>query len=83
MPGDERSRFSTAFARAVRRARLAAKLTQEKLAEAAGVHPVYVSMVERGESIPTVEVAHRIATALGKTLSTLVADAERAMRGRS
>ncbi len=79
----KRSRFSAAFARAVRRTRLAAKLTQEKVAEKAGVHPVYVSMVERGESVPTIEVAHRIATALDKSLSAIVADAERALRSKA
>jgi transcriptional regulator with XRE-family HTH domain len=79
----KRSRFSAAFARAIRRARLAAKLTQEELAEVAGVHPVYVSMVERGESIPTIEVAYRMACALSKNLSAIVAAAERATRGQT
>ena len=79
----KRSRFSASFARAIRRARLAAKLTQEKVAEAAGVHPVYVSMVERGESVPTIDVAHRIAGALNKSLAAIVAEAERAPRAKA
>jgi len=57
-------------------------MTQERLAEAAGVHPVYVSMVERGERIPTIEVAYRFAHALEKSLSAIVAEAERASRSK-
>lgn len=37
-----------AFGRAVRKLRLERGITQEGLAEAAGIHPRYVSDVERG-----------------------------------
>ena len=43
---------------------MAAGLSQEKLAETAGLHPTYVSMVERGIRNPTLDVAARIAKAL-------------------
>ncbi len=76
----KRSRFSAAFARAIRRNRLERKMTQERLAEVAGVHPVYVSMIERGERIPTIEIAHRVACALDKSLSAIIAEAERGSR---
>jgi transcriptional regulator with XRE-family HTH domain len=52
-------------------------LSQEALAEAAGVHRNYIGLVERGELAPTVEVAKRIAGALGSSLATLIAEAER------
>ena len=78
----KRSRFAAAFARAIRRSRLEGKMTQEQLAEAAGVHPVYVSMVERGKRIPTIEVAYRFARALEESLSAIVAEAERANRSK-
>jgi transcriptional regulator with XRE-family HTH domain len=53
------------------------KLSQEELAEAAGVHHTYISMVERGARNPTLAVADRIAHAFGMKLSALVAEAER------
>ncbi len=52
-------------------------LSQEALAEAAGVHHTYVGLVERGKRNPTIEVAERLARALGKKLSALIAQAER------
>ncbi len=76
----KRSRFSAAFARAIRRNRLEEKMTQERLAEVAGVHPVYVSMIERGKRIPTIEIAYRFACALDKSLSAIIAEAERGSR---
>ncbi|MGH7812924.1 MAG: helix-turn-helix domain-containing protein [Candidatus Binataceae bacterium] len=51
--------------------------SQEALAEAARIHPTYVSLLERGKRKPTVEVANRIAQALGVKLSALIEEAER------
>lgn len=72
-----RSRFAASFAQALRRERLRTELTQEALAERAGLHPTYVSMVETAKKIPTMEAAHRLAKGLGVKLSKLVADAEK------
>ncbi len=47
-------------------------MTQEQLAEAARVHPTYVSMVERGIKSPTLEVADRIACGLSIPLPQLL-----------
>jgi len=54
----------TVFAANVRRRRLELGLSQEELAEAAGVHRTYVGMLERGEKNVTIYNIERIATAL-------------------
>ncbi len=71
------SRFSAAFSAAVKKHRMRKRLSQEALAEAAGVHHTYVGLLERGERNPTIKVAHRLANALGMKLSTLIAEVER------
>jgi transcriptional regulator with XRE-family HTH domain len=80
------TRLSKDFGNAVRRRRTAAGLSQEKLAESAGLHPTYVSMVERGVRNPTLDVAARIAKALKVPLPRLVEEAQtcrgRAIKGR-
>ncbi|QOZ84705.1 MULTISPECIES: helix-turn-helix domain-containing protein [Chromobacterium] len=53
------------FAANVRRRRLELGLSQEELAEAAGVHRTYVGMLERGEKNVTIYNIERIAVALG------------------
>jgi len=62
--------------RVIRAHRKRAGLTQEQLAERAGLHRNYVGLVERGERNVTVDVLARIAAGLGVPLSRLVADAE-------
>jgi transcriptional regulator with XRE-family HTH domain len=71
------SRRPLAFAAVLKRHRMLKKLSQEELAEAAGVHHTYVSLVERGARNPTLAVADSLASALGVKLSALVAEAER------
>jgi transcriptional regulator with XRE-family HTH domain len=61
----------------VKKHRLAKKLSQEALAEKADVHPTYIGLLERGQRTPGIDVAERIANALGRKLSQLVAHAER------
>lgn len=73
-----RSRFATSFARALRGRRLRVGLTQETLAERAGLHPTYVSMIETAKKVPTMDAAQRLAKGLGIKLSKLVAEAESA-----
>ena len=53
------------FARNVRRRRIALGLSQEVLAEAAGIHRTYVGMLERAEKNVTIYNIERIAIALG------------------
>ena len=64
--------ISKQFGAAVRDRRMAAGLSQEKLAETAGLHPTYISMVERGVRNPTLDVAARIAKALEVSLPRLI-----------
>lgn len=55
---------------------MAAGLSQEALAEKAGVHPTYLSMVERGIRNPTLDVASRLAKALKIPLPQLIEEAQ-------
>jgi transcriptional regulator with XRE-family HTH domain len=75
-----RESLSTAFGKVVQARRTAAGLSQEELAHHAGVHRTYVGLVERGERKPTLEVGHRLAKALGTSLSALVKAAERRVK---
>ena len=59
---------------AIRHYRKRAKLTQEKLAEEADLHPVYIGEVERGEETASVAALIRIAKALGIRVRNLVED---------
>ena len=61
------------FATNMRRIRLEKKLTQEKVAEIADLHPNYISSVERGERNISICNIERIAFALGVGMSELVA----------
>ena len=59
------------FGNSVRQFRKQAKLTQEQLAEAAGISPYYVGQIERGEASPSLSVADDLAQALGIPLCDL------------
>lgn len=69
-----------AFGHTVRRLRLAAGMSQEKLAQRAKVSRNFEGSVERGESSLSLDVAERFARALGVSLSELIAQAERESR---
>ncbi len=77
MPNPSISRL---FGTAVRMRRMATGLSQEALAERAGLHPTYVSMVERGVRNPTLDVSDRIARALKIGLSKLLEEAQQQRR---
>lgn len=62
------------FAINMRRIRLEKMLTQEKVAEAAGLHPNYISSVERGERNISICNIEKIAFALGVCMSELLTD---------
>lgn len=51
------------------------KLSQEELADRAGLDRTYVSGIERGRRNPTVGVLQRIADALGADLDVIFATA--------
>jgi transcriptional regulator with XRE-family HTH domain len=66
-----------ALGRAVRTLRDERGMTQSDLADAAGISTQHLSHIERGLRNPSVEVAARIARALGVALSELIFRAER------
>ena len=49
-------------------------MSQEKLAERANLHPVYIGKVERGEQWISLHALLRVAKALGVKVRDLVAD---------
>lgn len=61
------------FAANMRRIRKAKALTQEKVAEAAGLHPNYIGSVERGERNISICNIERIAIALDVAMAELLA----------
>jgi transcriptional regulator with XRE-family HTH domain len=62
------------FGATVRRLREARGLTQEALAEAAGISATYVGFIERGDSIPTLSVILQVAAALSVRPAELLRD---------
>jgi transcriptional regulator with XRE-family HTH domain len=75
VPDRQRSRdlaIAAAFGQRVREVRTAKNMTQEALAEAAGLHPTFISNVERGYRVPTVPTLLRLADGLSVAPSVLV-----------
>jgi len=68
--------ISEAFGLILRQARQDKGLTQEKLAELGGLHRTYISLLERGQRTPTLDVLFRLAQALGVSASDLVKELE-------
>jgi len=62
-----------AFGRRVRQVREKLSLSQEALAERAGLHWTYVSEIERGRRGPSLDVVGRLALGLGVSLAELFA----------
>ena len=60
----------------IRRHRLAAGLSQERLAELSRSHFTYVSEIETNKVSPSIHVLRRIADALGVRTSQLLIEAE-------
>ncbi|MEK6608749.1 MAG: helix-turn-helix transcriptional regulator [Myxococcota bacterium] len=60
----------------MRDARLKAKISQEELAHRAGLHRTYVSLLERGERNPSLNVIIDLARALGTTGAALLGKVE-------
>ena len=64
------------FGAIVRKRRTEQGISQESLANLAGLHRTYISMLERGIRNPSLTVILQLAEALGTTVSTLMADLE-------
>jgi transcriptional regulator with XRE-family HTH domain len=69
--------ISRAFGTVVRKRREGSGLSQEKLADLAGIHRTYISSIERGKVRLGLDVAKKVADALRVPLSDLIAQAER------
>jgi transcriptional regulator with XRE-family HTH domain len=65
------------FGRTLRRLRQTRGLSQERLAELAGIHRTYIGDVERGKRNIALLNMTRIAKALGISLSRLIAEMEK------
>ncbi len=63
------------FGQRLRAVREKAGVSQEKLAEMAGLHRTYVSSVERGKRNISIQNIERLAVALGTTMAQLMPDA--------
>jgi transcriptional regulator with XRE-family HTH domain len=62
--------------RALARQRSCAKISQEKLAEVAGLERGYISLIERGLRMPTVETIFRLCRGLDVSPSELMSELE-------
>lgn len=57
--------------KAVRTVRARQEFTQEQVSEAAGLHPTYVSDIERGARNPSWEAMTRLANGMGVTITEI------------
>ena len=62
------------FGEKVKDERIKQNLSQEKLAEKAGVHRTYIGMIERAEKNITLENIEKVVKALGLKLSDFFSD---------
>jgi transcriptional regulator with XRE-family HTH domain len=73
----QKSSAQLLFASNMKRVRLDKKLTQENVAEGAGLHPNYISSVERGERNISISNIERISCALGVPMTELLNESEK------
>lgn len=75
--------MSSRFGPVIRRLRAERGWSQEHLAEQADLNRSYVGEIERGDAMPSLETADKLAQALGTRLSELIARYERHERHES
>lgn len=68
---ENRNEILTQFGETLQRMRKDRKLSQEMLAEKAGLHRTYIGMIERAEKNITLINIYKIASALGVTIKDL------------
>jgi transcriptional regulator with XRE-family HTH domain len=73
-------RIQREFGKALRKVRHSAAMSQEALADLAGIHRTYVGDVERGERNISLLNMMRLTAALRTPLSQVVTDMERNLR---
>jgi transcriptional regulator with XRE-family HTH domain len=74
MPEHMNKQVLIKFGQRVREERLKQKLSQEKLAERAGVHRTYIGMIERAEKNITLGNIQKISKALRLSIKDLITD---------
>lgn len=67
-----RDEFSKHLSKRLKEIRVSKKMTQQELAEKAGLHLTYIGHLELGKYHPTVFVIWKIARVLGVTLDELI-----------
>lgn len=77
MPHPDAGALPPAFGRAVRELRTGQGLSQEALAERAGLHRTYIGGIERGERNVSLVNIGLLADALGVSLAALMAAVDR------
>lgn len=70
---ENRNEILTQFGETLQRMRKDRKLSQEMLAEKAGLHRTYIGMIERAEKNITLINIYKIASALGVAIKDLFA----------
>ena len=76
MTGAKEADPKIAFGRTIRKLREAKGLSQERLADLAGIHRTYIGDVERGKRNIALINMTRLAGALGISLSRLISEME-------
>ena len=64
--------IAAAFGAVLRERREAVGISQEQLADRAGLHRTYISLIERGKRTASIEVVRKVSTALGLTMTDLI-----------
>lgn len=67
----DRSATQARLGRAVKSIRVARGLTQEQVSAASGLHPTYISDIERGVRNPSWEAITRLADGIGTTTAEI------------
>lgn len=80
MAGKARRNVDRAFGIILHKRRVDAGLSQEALAHRAGVHPTWISLLERGKNSPSLATLMALAEALEMRASDLVRGTEDALR---
>ena len=70
----EKSELAIKIGVGVRRLRLEKKRSQEDFADDCGIARAYMGNIERGEKVISVDMAKRVVTGLGLTLSQFFAE---------
>lgn len=71
-PDEQREAVTKLIGKNIRDVRLRKKITQERLADLAGINPKYLGEIERGEKSPTAVVVQRIVVALETPLCSIL-----------